>query len=435
MAVMLPAGQGMQFKRDMASLLADLQKSIPAVFESRRYIEQRKSMLEHFQDRQRSVLKDFEKKVKEKGFEVVQVQGADQPRPEIAPVVDGNPVGLDQMQAKVDAGRSPGTSCRPCSPEQAELEAQMDIVMREMRNIERRAKKSLEDLTHKIIVPVVEELLEDIRSRYPNERPPEFLVELEKNILDNLSRFQQREEQQPSVLGIQLPKEEDGFLEYQVNVIVDNAREQGVPVIIEKNPRYKNLFGTIERVVDRNGVWRTDFTHIKAGSIVKADGGYLVLNALDALTEPGVWVTLKRVLRNRQIEIQPIESGLLGASSALKPEPIDLNVKVIMIGDPSMYQLLYGLRRRLQGDLQDPRGFRHRDAEQPELDQQLPLVHQGDLRPGASPVVRPRGGGRGHRVRRAARRPAEQALHPVPHARRRAARGELLDAPAKAPPA
>jgi ATP-dependent Lon protease len=82
---------------------------------------------------------------------------------------------------------------------------------------------------------------------------------------------------------------------------------------------------------------------IKSGSMVKADGGFLVIHALDALTEPGVWVTLKRVLRNQQIEIQPLESGLLGSSSALKPEPIDLNVKVIMIGDPYIYQLLYGL--------------------------------------------------------------------------------------------
>jgi ATP-dependent Lon protease len=126
-----------------------------------------------------------------------------------------------------------------------------------------------------------------------------------------------------------------------VNLVVDNSDAKAVPVIIEKNPRYKNLFGTIEREVDRNGIWRSDFTHIKAGSLVQADGGYLVLNALDALTEPGVWVTLKRILRNRQIEIQPFDSGYPGSSSALKPAPIDLNVKVIMIGDSSMYQMLY----------------------------------------------------------------------------------------------
>jgi len=343
LAVMLPAGRGVQLKQDMAALLGELQKSIPAVFESRRYIEQRKSTLDHFQERQRSVLKDFEKKVKSKGFEVVQVQGTSSSRPEIAPVVDGNPVGLDQVHARAESGEITRDELQQVLAQHADLEAQMDRVMREMRNIERRAKKSMEDLNHKIVVPVVEELLQEIRTRYPNDHLQDFLVELEKNIIANLSRFHQREDQQPPMLGIQIPKEEDPIIEFEVNVIVDNNGEQGVPVIMERNPRYKNIFGTIERVVDRNGVWRTDFTRIKAGSLLKADGGFLVLDALDALSEPGVWTMLKRVLRNRETEIQPIEIGLLGGSSALKPEPIKLNVKVIMIGDSYIYHMLYGL--------------------------------------------------------------------------------------------
>jgi ATP-dependent Lon protease len=336
-----PAGKGMLFKREMASFLTDLQKSVPAVFESRRYIAQRKAMLEHFQDRQRSVLKDFERRVKEKGFEVVQVQGGGASRPEIAPVLDGNPAGIDQLQVKVDAGEMTQVEFTRITAEQAELEGQMDIVMREMRNIERRAKKSLDDLTNKVMVPVVEELLEDLTEKFPLDGLRPYLTDVKRSILESLPRFHAKEETAAAVLGGQGLREEDGFLEYQVNVVVDNGGVQGVPVIIEKNPRYKNLFGTIERQVDRNGLWSSDFTHIKAGSIVKADGGYLVLNALDALTEPGVWPTLKRILRNRQIEIQPYEQGFLGATSALKPEPITLNVKVIMIGDAYMYQLLY----------------------------------------------------------------------------------------------
>ena len=335
------AGQGMAFKREMGTFLGDLQKGIPAVFESRRYIEQRKGMLEHFQDRQRSVLKDFEKKVKKKGFEVVQVQGGPTNRPEIAPVVEGNPVGLDQLQVKVESGELSQEELKRLTAEQAELEGQMDIVMREMRNIERRAKKSLEDLNYKIMVPVVEELLDEIRGKFSTDGLEAYVGEVRKSIMDNLPRFHQKEEQQASVLGMQVSREEDTFFEFEVNVIADNGGVQGAPVVLEKNPRYKNLFGTIDREVDRNGVWRSDFTLIKAGSIVKADGGYLVLNALDALSEPGVWNTLKRILRNRQIEIQPPESGLLGSNSALKPQAIDLDVKVIMIGDSSMYQILY----------------------------------------------------------------------------------------------
>jgi len=137
-AVMLPAGQGVQLKQDMAALLAELQKSIPAVFESRRYIEQRKANLDHFQERQRSVLKDFERKVKSRGFEVVQVQGTASTRPEIAPVVDGNPVGLDQIHARAESGDMTREELQQLLSQHADLEAQMDRVMREMRNIERR---------------------------------------------------------------------------------------------------------------------------------------------------------------------------------------------------------------------------------------------------------------------------------------------------------
>jgi len=341
--ISLPAGQGITFKKDVETFLSELLKGIPAVFESRRYIEQRKSLLEHFQDRQRTILKDFEKKVKEKGFEVVQVQGGASARPEIAFVLDGAPVGMENLMARADAGEISRDQLAKLTTQQTELEGQMDIIMREMRNIERKAKKSIDDLNHRIIVPVVEELLEEIQARYSAERVREHLAALKKSILENLPRFHQKEEPQTSVLGIQLPREEDTFIEFQVNVVVDNGATKGVPVVLETNPRFKNLFGTIERSVDRNGIWRSDFLHIKAGSLVKANGGFLVLNALDALSEPGVWTMLKRVLRNMQIEIQPIESGLLGASSALKPEPIDLDVKVIMIGDSYIYHMVYGL--------------------------------------------------------------------------------------------
>jgi len=339
----LPAGQGVAFKKDMATFLAEIQKGIPAVFESRRYQEQRKALLEHFQDRQRTVLKEFEKRVKEKGFEVVQVQTGPGMRPEIAPVINGSPMSIEQLHARVDSGEMSQGELNDLLTLQANLEGQMEIVMREMRNIERKAKKSLDDLGHKIIHPLIDELLDDLKEKYNVPRALEYLKEVKSHIIENVHRFQQKDEQPAGLLGIQMHKEEDTFLEYQVNVIVDNNTIRGRPIIIETNPRYKNLFGTIERVVDKNGVWRTDFTQIKAGSLLKANNGYIVINALDALVEPGVWTTLKRILRNRQIEIQPPESGLFGTSSALKPEPIDLNVKVVMIGDAYVYHLLYGL--------------------------------------------------------------------------------------------
>ncbi len=339
--ITLPAGQGSEFKKEMASFLNDLHTQIPAAFESRRFSEMRKQTLEHFQERQRSVLRDLEKKVKDKGFEVVQVQTGATTRPEIAPVLEGNPVTFDQFQAKVDTGEMTEEAFTKMTGDHAELERLMDSVMREMRNIERKAKKSTEQLTNRVVAPIVEELIQDLEEKYSSPAIHTYLEEIERHVLDNVHRFHPREEQQQSTLGFQFQKEEDRYTEFQINLIIDNSTAKGRPVIIETNPRYKNLFGTIERVVDRNGVWRTDFMQIKSGSLLKADGGYLVINAMDALVEPGVWTTLKRVLRNGLLDIQPPDFFTHNAYFALKPEPVPLNVKVIMIGDAYTYRFLY----------------------------------------------------------------------------------------------
>lgn len=342
--IVLPAGKGCSFRTDMENLVQELLKAIPGIFDSRRYQEQRKVTLEHFQSRQRTVLKEFERRVRERGFEVVQVQVGSASRPEIAPVLDGAPATFDQLQAKVEAGEMTKKDLDEIHSQQTELEGQLELILREMRNIERKAKKSVDSLNEKMVVPVVEELLSDIRARYENGHLADYLLHIQESVVNDFQRFNKREEgQTQTILGVQVQNTEDEFTEYKVNVIVDNAGASGMPVVVETNPRYKNLFGTIDREVDTNGVWRMDFTKIKAGSLVRADGGFLVVNALDALAEPGVWTTLKRVLRNRKIEIQPPESGIFGGSSALKPEAVDLNVKVIMIGDAYIYRALYDM--------------------------------------------------------------------------------------------
>ncbi|MGA2622977.1 MAG: ATP-binding protein [Bacteroidota bacterium] len=335
--ITLLVGQGRKFRADMESLLRELLKTIPSAFESKRFQDERKRVMDHFQDRQRSVLKEFEKRVKEKGFEVIQVQLGAALRPDIVPVVNNQPVSFEQLNSLMQQGIISKQQLEQMSADRIALESAMEIVMREMRNIERKASESLEELTHRFISPIIKEHIEEVREKYSNEKVRLFLNDLEEDIVDNLQRFRPRDEH-PSPAS---QPSDDDFVEFQVNVILDNSTVKGVPIIIETNPKFKNLFGTIEREVDRNGVWRTDFTMIKPGSLLQADGGFVVVNALDALIEPGVWQTLKRTLRNGLLEIQPLETGLFGASSALKPEPVKIDVKVIMVGDAYIYSILY----------------------------------------------------------------------------------------------
>ncbi len=128
---------------------------------------------------------------------------------------------------------------------------------------------------------------------------------------------------------------------YGVNVLLAHNEHDTSPVIFETTPTYPNLFGTIQRAYDARGGWSSDFMDLRAGSILRADGGFLIMYALDTLTEPGVWRTLKRTLNHGKLEIQPMDFFFPFAASALKPEPVEINVKIILIGDREMYELLY----------------------------------------------------------------------------------------------
>lgn len=339
--VQIKAGEGSALKKEMADFLDDLLKDIPAVFESKRYQEERKKILEHFQSRQRTVLKEFEKQVKAKGFEVVQVQVGTTMRPDVVPVINDVPVNFEQIDTMIQQGEITRERVEELYQGRRNLESQMEIIMREMRNIERKLNESIDELGVKSVLPIVREHVENICKKFSCQNLTRFMEKLEEHILSNLNRFNPHPPSQQVLLGEQAPPGEDEFLEFKVNVVVDNSKTEGVPIIIETNPRYKNIFGTIEREVDKNGMWHSNFMMIKAGSLLKANGGYLILNALDTLVEPGVWQTLKRNLRNQQLEIQSVETGMFGTTSALKPQPIKLDVKVVMIGDVYIYSLLY----------------------------------------------------------------------------------------------
>jgi lon-related putative ATP-dependent protease len=160
-------------------------------------------------------------------------------------------------------------------------------------------------------------------------------------LLGNWARWQERE--------IWPPANSPNFLECKINVLVDNSHMQGAPVIVETSPTYNNLFGSIGRMQNRAGWWQTDFTQIRAGALARANGGYLLINLSDALSEPGVWRMLKRTLRNRCLEIQAYDPFEPKNTAALRPAPIALDVKVVMIADHDEYYYLY----RHDGDFRE----------------------------------------------------------------------------------
>jgi ATP-dependent Lon protease len=341
--ISLPAGQGNAFKKEMENFIEALKKKIPLFFENETYLNKKKEVVERFRNKQAEMFREFEKKVNKEGFALVQIQMGPYSRPGIFPLVEGNPVNIDQLETMVEEGKFSKEELERLKGKQIELINELEVIFKETRKAEKEIKEELTSLDNEVISPAIKDSVSDIKEKFNYEKVHQYLDEVEEDILANLHRFREKEETPPPIPGLVMPQAVDSFSEYQVNVLVDNSETKGAPIIVETTPNYRNLFGTIERVVERTGIWKTDFLHIKAGSFLRANGGYLIFNALEALTEPWVWPALKRTLKNQVIEIQTFDPLYFFSTSALKPEPIECNTKVIMIGDTQIYYLLFSL--------------------------------------------------------------------------------------------
>ena len=341
--VSLPAGQGNAFKKEMENLIETLKKKIPLMFENETYLNRKKEVVEKFRNKQAEMFREFEKKVNKEGFALVQIQMGPYSRPGIFPLIEGNPVNIDQLETMVEEGKFSKEELEKLKGKQTELINELEDIFKETRKAEKEIKEEMTSLDNQVISPGIKDSISDIKEKFNYEKIHQYLDEVQEDILANLGRFREKEETPSPLPGLVMPPSVDSFSEYQVNVLVDNSETKGAPIIVETTPNYRNLFGTIERVVERTGIWKTDFLHIKAGSFLRANGGYLIFNALDALMETWVWPTLKRTLKNQVIEIQTYDPLYFFSTSALKPEPIECNTKVIMIGDTQIFYLLYSL--------------------------------------------------------------------------------------------
>ncbi len=335
----LKAGKGREFKKDVHDFVETLRKEVPQLFESQDYLNRKKEIMDEYEKKGKVFFKDLDKKVREDGFSIVEMQVGQIKRPEVMPLVDGNPVHIEQVEAMVEKGRFPKEEFEEMKEKQAKLRGQIDHIFLELRDLQKEIQGNVEKMDRLMFMGMATELAAPMRDKYKSEDMETYFNEMLDDMAENLQIFARQTQQ--TVLGVPLAVPEgDALQPYQVNLLVDNGDQQGPPVIIESYPTYRNLFGSIERVVDRSGIWRTDFSKIKAGSFVKANGGYLVLNLLDAIVEPAVWQALKRSLKTKKMEIQTYDPFYLFTTTGLKPEPIEMDVKVIIISDENLYHLL-----------------------------------------------------------------------------------------------
>ncbi len=345
-----PAGEGARFRDEIKDMIDQLREGIPQLVESDEMRRRQKSIVQKYENEQKDHLRRFEEKVKERDFAMTQTQYGSMARPDISPVIGGEPTSLSKLEAKTEAGEFPRERFEEIKKIYDELEDDMVRLFKKIRNIQRDMRKELRSALNEAVTPIVSDAIDSIKEQFEAEGLEDYLDEVKENILDNLEKFGQTEEQkqrqrqeQPQLAALAQMAGQDTFKDYEVNVLIDNSKTKGKPIITEVNPNYRNIFGSIERNGDPRGMARTDFTRIKSGALHRANGGYLILDALDVLTEPGVWQGLKRSLRSGKLEIQAYNPLFMFSHSTLKPEPVELNVQVILIGMPQLYHLLYHL--------------------------------------------------------------------------------------------
>ncbi len=322
-ALRLPPGRGRTLARDMRNFLKQARREIPRLFKSEEYAKKREETVEQFAREKNALFAKLNEKASEEGF-VIQIGPTGI---FIIPVVDGKPLKAEEFETL------PKEQQEEILARREQLEELVGATFREVQRIERRAQEALRELDRQVAELVLIHLLADLKEKYQDL--PEVVSYLDA-VYQDLFRAEPGEEQKPA-----WPPPEDPFRKYEVNVIVDNSETSGAPVVVELNPTYANLFGSVEKET-HFGALVTDFTLIRAGSLHRANGGYLVVGAEELLRNAFSYEGLKRALRDRLLVIEePLERLGFLTTKTLRPEPIPLDVKVVLLGEPYTYYLLY----------------------------------------------------------------------------------------------
>ena len=328
-ALFIKAGLGCRLKAATTALVRELGENLPGIFHDKEFRLRVDRAVADLQEQERALVEKFESEVREAGFSLVQIQAGPVARPEILPIVGDKPVALEQLAVLVEQGALTQERAQELRTEHDKFVDRLQEVFHGVATFRREIQRRVEEVRRDAIKPTLDFAVARIRSEVPDPRVESYLTGLRRDLEENHEIFISSDDE-----------DGDRLVRWQVNVAVDNADTEGAPVVIETEPTYSRLFGTIERMVTAAGEAVTNFTHIRAGSLLRANGGYLVLSAEDVLLEPRVWPGLKRALRYGRVQIQSMESMVLGGTT-LKPEPIPLHVKVVLIGDRQMYDLLY----------------------------------------------------------------------------------------------
>ncbi|HPJ95605.1 MAG TPA: ATP-binding protein, partial [Deltaproteobacteria bacterium] len=330
-ALSLPAGRARNLKKEVDIFVEAARSEIRKAFESEEYAVKRNNAIKAIQQQREQLVNKTNEQAQKQGF-IIQAT----PMGLVTiPIKDNKPLTEEEFLLLEKKERDSITR------KQQRLNERLKKAGRQMISIEKKTVKVIDDLDRHIASNTLDLLLDDLREEFHDIADVlTFLAEMQDDMLDNLALFRQDEHGQEKPMG--MPQGEDmRYRKYRVNVLVDNSDMEGVPIVLELNPTYNNLFGRIEKEAMMGALF-TDFTMIREGSVHRANGGYLILPVEDVLRNILSWDSLKRSIRNKEILIEEAGERLgFMTTRGLMPEPIPWNIKVILIGDPYLYYRLY----------------------------------------------------------------------------------------------
>jgi predicted ATP-dependent protease len=335
LALRLPPGGGRELRDRFDALLDELEQQLSKAFDSEKYEQHRKEMVQELEQRRQQVLESMEAFARERGFAIVQMPMGLL----FAPLIDGKAATREQFE------QLPVEQQKALEAKEPELRTEMERSLRELKTLSDEAANRLQNLDRDIAAATVGPGFDELQADYAAwDEVVEYLQAVREHISQNVEQYKagaDTQEQRPDPATLLLGPPESLFEHYRINVVVEHSSDTGAPVVVETNPTYYNLIGRIEQEA-QFGTLVTNYSLIKGGSLLRANGGYLVVDARALLRQPLAYEALKRSLRHQQVKIEELGAQFsMIATTSLSLEPIPLDVKVILIGDPYTYYLLY----------------------------------------------------------------------------------------------
>ncbi len=330
-AISLKPGEGRELKKAFDKLLDALKKDMPSAFHSPEHQLRLQHTVSQSQMAQTDAFVALSRKAEQVGFVV---RASKDGELETLPLANGKPLKDKEVLALPEEER------KAIDKRREQLEPLFTEFVQSNREIEQTTQGRIEELQRDMAGEVARAAFAPMRERFKSggKKLSAYFDDLQADVLENIARFLPDGEEGQADKD---REEKDPFVAFRVNLFVDNHATKGAPVVFESHPTYYRLFGRLERRVEQ-GIYFTDHTMIRNGSLAQANGGFLVCHAVDLVQSPGVWENLKVTLRNGELSVEDLgeNAGLL-PTSGLKPEPIPLNVKIVLIGSNSLYHMLY----------------------------------------------------------------------------------------------